>query len=158
MVELLTHVPTLSVTKERTQILLGKNRTHDFRTSRCAAYLLDHSGDDCYLIFYYVWAEPLLIVLLSKIMGGDCDAIIFATAQAIFWPTRVFGVCSKCLFVLTHFTFENTFAAAQAIFWPTRTFGVCSECLFVLTRFTCGNRGKFHMSWFQLARAPKGRC
>ena len=42
---LLTHVPTLSVTKERTQILLGKNRTHDFRTSRCAGYLLDHSGD-----------------------------------------------------------------------------------------------------------------
>ena len=23
-----------------------KNRTHDFRTSRCAAYLLDHSGDE----------------------------------------------------------------------------------------------------------------
>ena len=23
----------------------GKNRTHDFRTSRCAAYLLDHSGN-----------------------------------------------------------------------------------------------------------------
>ena len=80
----------------------------------------------CYLIFYYVWAEPLLTVLLSKIMGGGCDAMIFAAAQAIFWPTRVFGVCS--------------------------------ECLFVLTRFTCGNRGKFHMSYFQLARAPEGRC
>ena len=24
----------------------GKNRTHDFRTSRCAGYLLDHSGDE----------------------------------------------------------------------------------------------------------------
>ena len=24
----------------------GKNRTHDFRTSRCAVYLLDHSGDE----------------------------------------------------------------------------------------------------------------
>ena len=24
----------------------GKNRTHDFRTSRCAGYLLDHLGDD----------------------------------------------------------------------------------------------------------------
>ena len=30
----------------------------------------------CYLIFYYVSAEPLLIVLLSKIMGEDCDAVI----------------------------------------------------------------------------------
>ena len=25
---------------------VGKNRTHDFRTSRCADYLLDHSGDE----------------------------------------------------------------------------------------------------------------
>ena len=109
----------------------------------------------CHITFYYVWAEPLLIVLLSKIMGEDCDAMIFAAAQAIFWPTRVFGFCSDCLFVLTRFTCGNIFAAAQAIFWPTRVF--CSECLFVLTRFTCGNRGKFHMSWFQLARAPEGR-
>ena len=58
----------------------------------------------CYLIFYSVWAEPRLIVLLSKIMGGwgggGCDAMIFAAAQTIF-------------------------AAAQAVFWPTRVFGVC---------------------------------
>ena len=49
----------------------------------------------CYLIFYYGWAKPLLIVLLSKIMGGggDCDAMILAAAEEIFWPTRVFGVC-----------------------------------------------------------------
>ena len=90
--------------------------------------------------------------------GGDYDAMIFAAAQAIFWPTRAFGVCSEYLFVLTRFTCGNTFAAAQAIFWPTRVFGVCSERLFVLTRFTCGNRRKFYMSWFQLARAPEGRC
>ena len=39
-------VPTLSVRKERTQILFWcKNRTHDFRTSRCAGYLLDHYGN-----------------------------------------------------------------------------------------------------------------
>ena len=38
----------------------------------------------CYIIFYYGWAKPLLIVLLSKIMGGDFDAMILATAQAIF--------------------------------------------------------------------------
>ena len=80
----------------------------------------------CYIFFYPRWAEPLLIVLLSKIMGGDCEAMILAAAQAMFWPTRVFGVYSGCLFVLT--------------------------------RFTCGNRGKLYMSWFQLARAPEGRC
>ena len=40
---LLTHVPTLSVTKKKHKSNFGKNRTHDFRTSRCAGYLLDHS-------------------------------------------------------------------------------------------------------------------
>ena len=48
----------------------------------------------CYLIFYYGWEKPLLVVLLSKIMGGDCDAMILAAAQEIFWPTRVFDVYS----------------------------------------------------------------
>ena len=32
--------------KEHKSYFGGKNRTHDFRTSRCAAYLLDHSGDE----------------------------------------------------------------------------------------------------------------
>ena len=50
------------------------------------------------------------------------------------------------------------FAAVQAISWPTWVFGVGCECFFMLTRFTCGNREKFHMPWFQLARAPEGRC
>ena len=31
--------------KNTNTTLFGKNRTHDFRTSRCADYLLDHSGD-----------------------------------------------------------------------------------------------------------------
>ena len=30
--------------KEHKSYFFGKNRTHDFRTSRCAAYLLHHSG------------------------------------------------------------------------------------------------------------------
>ena len=40
---LLTHFPTLSIEHKS---YFGKNRTHDFRTSRCAGYLLDHSGDE----------------------------------------------------------------------------------------------------------------
>ena len=32
--------------KEHKSYFFGKNRTHDFRTSRCAGYLLDHSGDE----------------------------------------------------------------------------------------------------------------
>ena len=56
----LTHVPTLSVTKEREhKSYFGKNRTHDFRTSRCAGYLLDHSGD-----------EQFLLILINMILKG----------------------------------------------------------------------------------------
>ena len=32
--------------KEHKSYIISKNRTHDFRTSRCADYLLDHSGDE----------------------------------------------------------------------------------------------------------------
>ena len=31
--------------KKEHKSYFGKNRTHDFRISRCAGYLLDHSGD-----------------------------------------------------------------------------------------------------------------
>ena len=39
-------VLTLSATEEKNKNSDDKNRTHDFRTSRCAGYLLDHSGDE----------------------------------------------------------------------------------------------------------------
>ena len=42
--------PRFPLRKKEHKSYLGKNRTHDFRTSRCAAYLLDHSGDE--LPFY----------------------------------------------------------------------------------------------------------
>ena len=38
--------PRFPLRKKEHKSYFGKNRTHDFRTSRCAAYLLDHSGDD----------------------------------------------------------------------------------------------------------------
>ena len=38
--------PRFPIRKKEHRSYLGKNRTHDFRTSRCAAYLLDHSGDE----------------------------------------------------------------------------------------------------------------
>ena len=37
-------VPRFPFRKKEHKSYFGKNRTHDFRTSRCAAYLLDHSG------------------------------------------------------------------------------------------------------------------
>ena len=38
--------PRFPLRKKEHKSYFGKNRTHDFRTSRCAAYLLDHSGDN----------------------------------------------------------------------------------------------------------------
>ena len=38
--------PRFLLRKKEHKSYFGKNRTHDFRTSRCAAYLLDHSGDE----------------------------------------------------------------------------------------------------------------
>ena len=39
--------PRFPLRKKEHKSYFGKNRTHDFRTSRCAAYLLDHSGWNC---------------------------------------------------------------------------------------------------------------
>ena len=36
--------PRCPLRKKEHKSYFGKDRTHDFRTSRCAAYLLDHSG------------------------------------------------------------------------------------------------------------------
>ena len=38
--------PRFPSRKKEHKSYFGKNRTHDFRTSRCAGYLLDHSGDE----------------------------------------------------------------------------------------------------------------
>ena len=41
--------PRFPLRKKEHKFYFGKNRTHDFRTSRCcAAYLLDHSGAGTY--------------------------------------------------------------------------------------------------------------
>ena len=38
--------PRFPLRKKQHKSYFGTNRTHDFRTSRCAAYLLDYSGDE----------------------------------------------------------------------------------------------------------------
>ena len=37
--------PRFPLRKKERKSYFGKNRTHDFRTSRCAGYLLDHSRE-----------------------------------------------------------------------------------------------------------------
>ena len=50
--------PRFPLRKKEHKSYFGKNRTHDFRTSRCAAYLLDHPGD-----YYYYNIKILLFYL-----------------------------------------------------------------------------------------------
>ena len=47
--------PRFPLRKKEHKSYFGKNRTHDFRTSRCADYLVDHSGDEgcIYVCMYY---------------------------------------------------------------------------------------------------------
>ena len=48
--------PRFPLRKKEHKSYFGKNRTHDFRTSRCAGYLPDHSGDEGY-------SELLILIL-----------------------------------------------------------------------------------------------
>ena len=45
--------PRFPLRKKEHKSYFGKNRTHDFRSCRCAAYLLDHSGDERLYIYIY---------------------------------------------------------------------------------------------------------
>ena len=53
--------PRFPLRKKEHKSYLGKNRTHDFRTSRCAAYLLDHSGDELPMYNENVQQNPLCV-------------------------------------------------------------------------------------------------
>ena len=62
--------PRFPLRKKEHKSYFGKNQTHDFRTSRCAAYLLDHSGDErlcnsilllpCLMMYFFVFAVFLV--------------------------------------------------------------------------------------------------
>ena len=62
--------PRFPLRKKEHKSYFGKNRTHDFRTSRCAAYLLDHSGNANIInskdhirpyYYYYYYCSPELL-------------------------------------------------------------------------------------------------
>ena len=97
--------PRFPLRKKEHKSYFGKNRTHDFRTSRCAGYLLDHSGDeDCY---------PFTLLLNLSPVCGSCtpsrdslsvaleitedlppqsvlDRWVGEPVKAVIVPTRVF--------------------------------------------------------------------
>ena len=59
--------------KKEHKSYFGKNRTHDFRTSRCAGYLLDHSGDEGVLkLLYHHTSKSFQTSLLCTTVLIDC--------------------------------------------------------------------------------------
>ena len=73
--------PRFPLRKKEHKSYFGKNRTHDFRTSRCTAYLLDHSGDELVVI------KPLAQLKTSE------DRISFRLRHYLvrFYLLRLFG-------------------------------------------------------------------
>ena len=60
--------PRFPLRKKEHKSYFGKNRTHDFRTSRCAAYLLDHSGDETAA---RQWTQPREVNLEGAVRRGQ---------------------------------------------------------------------------------------
>ena len=58
--------PRCPLRKKEHKSYFGKNRTHDFRTSRCAGYLLNHSGDEGYQEHQSLKVQTNYQNLLSK--------------------------------------------------------------------------------------------
>ena len=58
--------PRFPLRKKEHKSYFGKNRTHDFRTTRCAGYLLDHSGTVYSVYVYTVQYRTLYQVLLLE--------------------------------------------------------------------------------------------
>ena len=77
--------PRVPLRKKEHKSYFGKNRTHDFRTSRCAAYLLDHSGDEARLpsgnpfkyhedlLFLQSMIHLLSVLTFSTLCGNKCS-------------------------------------------------------------------------------------
>ena len=81
--------PRFPLRKKEHKSYFGKNRTHDFRTSRCAAYLLDHSGDERLQpvgnpVKYHVCSDFVLIAFVMYVTTTMCDGVLHCLWFALF--------------------------------------------------------------------------
>ena len=58
--------PRFPLRKKEHRSYFGKNRTHDFRTSRCAGYLLDHSGEEGTLGEQNEHYDVIIMIMMGK--------------------------------------------------------------------------------------------
>ena len=69
--------PRFPLRKKEHKSYFGKNRTHDFRTSRCAAYLLDHS----LRIFPSLPGSRLRFFIAGQIQHRTVHSFLYTPAQ-----------------------------------------------------------------------------
>ena len=97
--------PRFPLRKKEHKSYFGKNRTHDFRTSRCAAYLLDHSGDERLLLQHRILLVELCVcvffpsILDIKFVGHTSRGHKGGRPHRISHPS----FCAACL----HFSREK---------------------------------------------------
>ena len=72
--------PRFPLRKKEHKFYFGNNRTHDFRTSRCAGYLLDHSGDTLSMRCI-VPPPPHTFVIPFVVIPLDYTGVILASAM-----------------------------------------------------------------------------
>ena len=74
--------PRFPLRKKEHKSYFGKNRTHDFRTSRCAAYLLDHYTVHTYLLIHTFSVLSLQLRKLRQYNSEGLGAFWFFFKQA----------------------------------------------------------------------------
>ena len=75
--------PRFPLRKKEHKSYFGKNRTHDFRTNRYAAYLLDHSGDELcmYACMYVCMYACIFIKLHITAQSGPVILVILCNSH-----------------------------------------------------------------------------
>ena len=98
MVELyLATFPRFPLRKKEHKSYYGKNRTHDFRTSRCAAYLLDHSGDERLqpvgnpVKYHVVCSDFVLIAFVMYMLLLPCVMVYYIVFGLLYFLVTLHG-------------------------------------------------------------------
>ena len=77
--------PRFPLRKKEHKSYFGKNRTHDFRTSRCAVYLLDHSGDGLGTINFVRKFIPNLATIIDPLVALTRKSVANLKTLRNYW-------------------------------------------------------------------------
>ena len=97
-------LPRFPLRKKEHKSYFGKNRTRDFCTSRCAGYLLDHSGDEDFRLFNLPHLSRkktritlhlrLMLAQISGLLQQSCSASLSAR-RGLVWFQRFRSIADR---------------------------------------------------------------